>query len=482
VKVSSDILLGPSELTPIELRQLFKKLAFLDGEQNEVKPYRVERGGQIRLPRGAWALLPDHVRYHDDRIRPIRLDALGFDLELDAEGFSGQKAALEAIMQEEQGLVIAQPGFGKTAVALAAFHESQTTALVLVHTEDIFNQWVGYIKRYMPDADVGTIQGSQWRLGDITVGMVQTITRQMTRYRRLAHRFGMVIVDETHHAPAESWEKILNETPAHYRLGFTATESRADGMHPLMRHLIGPVIFKQAFELKVPTKIIPLKSGFQFTYRGRYDWGRLQDALIKNDDRNALIAKTIARQMKKGHSCLVLSRRIEHLEQIHEHLRLALDFDEGWIQLVTTLTGQVPKPRRLKMLKDFRAGEIKCILATQLADEALDVPILSRVFLTYPGKHDGRIIQQVGRALREHDEKNDALIFDVVDDRIGPLRRQWMERKQTYGKLGIKIVRKPNEEDNYVSSAARRRVVSDRIRKRLRTRMGSARNAGRKRP
>jgi superfamily II DNA or RNA helicase len=65
------------------------------------------------------------------------------------------------------------------------------------------------------------------------------------------------------------------------------------------------------------------------------------------------------------------------------------------------------------------------------------------VVLTFPGKHDGRIVQQVGRALREHDLKTEAIIYDIVDDRIGPLRRQWMERKRAYKKMKIKVRKEP---------------------------------------
>jgi superfamily II DNA or RNA helicase len=74
-----------------------------------------------------------------------------------------------------------------------------------------------------------------------------------------------------------------------------------------------------------------------------------------------------------------------------------------------------------------------------LADEALDVPILSRVVLTFPGKHDGRIVQQVGRALREFPDKDDSLIIDVVDDKVRVLGRQAKARESAYRSMRIPI-------------------------------------------
>jgi superfamily II DNA or RNA helicase len=281
--------------------------------------------------------------------------------------------------------------------------------------------------------------------------------------------FGCLIGDEIHHVAAPTWEQIVNLSPSRYRLGFTATVSRADGMQPLMTMLMGPVLQKQKIELKMPTKVIPVKSGFYFGYRGAFDWGELQRRLIGDEKRNAKIAEVAARQMQKGHSVLILSRRIEHLENIKEEMWLPFQGDEGWLQMVQILTGKTPG--RKKIVQDFRDGKIKCLLSTQLADEALDVPILSRVILTYPGKHDGRIIQQVGRALREFPDKDDAIIFDIVDDRIGVLRRQWMERKVAYKKMGIPIQRWKNGDDvTPLNQAQNRRLVNNRIRQRMRRR------------
>lgn len=459
--VSSVIDLQAAELSEREWRKLFASLTFLDKEGHEVKTYKRLNGARVRVPRGAWSMLPDHVLYTDKRVFPKRGSILRYNVELRPE----QKPAWEACIDQEQGLVIAQPGFGKTMIALHVVAAVRTHWIVFVHTQDIFDQWCDYAEKYLRDIKVGKIQGQKWTTGDLTVAMVQTVRDQMPRFRRqYAEKFGGVIVDEAHHSPAESWEIILNNCPARYRLGFTATESRADGMEQLMQHLIGPVVFRQKFELPVPARVVPLKSGLKFAYRGRFDWGPLQEAIVKNEARNKLIAETALRQMKKGRSVLILSRRIEHLERIEAHMGQVPRRD------VTILTGKVVKPKRLRIIESFRQGQIKCLLSTQLMDEAVDVPILSCVILTYPGKHDGRIIQQVGRALRPHDDKTGAVIFDVVDDNIGVLRRQWLERKQTYKKLKIKVKKNKQIEENPVNPQRKAREVSARIRSRMKRR------------
>jgi superfamily II DNA or RNA helicase len=151
--------------------------------------------------------------------------------------------------------------------------------------------------------------------------------------------------------------------------------------------------------------------------------------LVENDARNQQIAEVANEEIRKGNSVLILSRRIEHLERIAGLIR-------GTSEI---LTGKRRRIDRERILAAFRGGKLSCLLATQLADEALDVPRLNRVILTHPGKHEGRLIQQIGRAIRNHPDKDDAVIYDVVDNRVRPLRRQWSQRKQAYKKAGIKV-------------------------------------------
>lgn len=457
--VDSTLHLSAEELSVKEWKRLFTALTFEDAEGREVQAYRILRDGRVQLPRGAWALLPDHVEYEDRRRYP-EADWLGyeFNVELDSKGFSGQQDALRAIGEQEQGLVIAQPGFGKTQVALAFVATNSTPTIVFVHTEDIFNQWVQYAGLAL-DVQIGKIQAGLWQFGQLTIAMVQTVSQDLERYRtKWAQRYGAVVIDEAHHSPARTWEMILNASPARYRIGFSATQGRADGMEPLMQHLVGPVIYRHKFELKVPTRYVPLKTDFYYPYRGPYDWHRMLRALTTDPNRNYIIAKTIHRRLAKGDSVLVLSRQIKHLELINEHMGHDTEM----------LTGKTPKPRRLKMLNEFREGKIKCLLATQLADEALDVPILSCVILTFPGKHDGRIVQQVGRALREHEGKEEAVIIDIFDPKIGVLYRQWKERRRAIKAMKIKI--KKSDEPVQVSRSRERRETTYRLRKRLQRR------------
>ena len=425
------------DLKKSEWEQIFKKLRYLDADGQIWEPWRINlRKRQVILPRGVWQLLPDRIQYRDNRSFP-KMRRLDFTVELDSipegqtKGYKGQRDALAVMFEQEQGLIVRPPGTGKTQIALAFAANVKSRTLVLVHTEDILQQWIEYAGRAIPGTEIGVIRAQTIDPKQITIATVQTFLKLIVAEPEKWQRyFGAVILDEAHHAAASIFEQCLNLLAAKYRFGFTASPTRADKKHPYMGWVIGPVIHKQKFESPVPVKIVPIETDFYYGYRGRWDWGNLLRRLISDEKRNRQIAEVIDAEVEQGNSILILSRRIEHLQNI-----AALTTTDVEILAAAIRT----KAERKEVLADFKAGKIKAVAATQLADEALDVPILSRVVLAHPGKHDGRIIQQIGRGLREHPTKRDAVIYDVVDKRVGILRRQWNQRKQTYKREKIKI-------------------------------------------
>src|SRR4051794_16677172 len=251
--VDSLLRIGTDELTERQWRRLFSDLRYMDDENEIYEPWQImPHKRQVLIPRGAWFLLPDSVVYHDDLVRPAGRE-FDFIAELDAEGFSGQKDALRAMLAQEQGIVIGQPGFGKTDVALAFASCCETPTLILVHTEDILQQSLDRAAAIVPDAKLGVIRGTDLEIGDITVATVQTFPKrlQLKGNDQLKEAFGCVILDEAHHAPASTFDEILNKMPAYFRFGFTATDKRADKKHPYMATVLGPVIFRKKFKSKV---------------------------------------------------------------------------------------------------------------------------------------------------------------------------------------------------------------------------------------
>jgi superfamily II DNA or RNA helicase len=459
--VDNILTLDRDELTRKQWAKLFARLTFTDGEGRDIHCFRVrQRSGTVEIPRGAWYLPEfEHIVYEDRRSCP-RMPDLAFALTLDdiakSKNFKGQSAAVEAMLEQEQGLIVRMPGSGKSQIVLNFVARCETRSIVIVHTQDLIDQWVLYAQRAIPDIDIGVIQGPNYKIGHLTIASVQTLVDYVDFSEpEWWEQFGATIVDETHHAPADTWNLILNNSTSRYRIGVTATEKRADKRDPEVKFLIGPVIHRGEFEPEVPTEVVPVKTGYYFPYRGSFDWQKLVNDLVRNPARNKLIAEHADKEVLAGNSVLILSRRIEQLELIEKEMKT-----NRHVILAASGRANVPRAKRKQLQKDFRRGKVRCVLATQLADEGLDVPRLNRVFLVHPGKAEGRIIQQVGRALRAHTDKVDAKVLDFVDDRVSVLRKQWMWRKQAY--KGMKIpVKKRKRGDNDVLDKIGKRLVQN---------------------
>lgn len=394
----------------------------------------------IEIPRGAWGSLaatvggPQAIEWIDDRNErePV-------DLVPSVELRDYQRTALDRMVTARQGHVVMPCGAGKTVTGLAAICAIGQPALVIVHTKDLLDQWCEQI-RELVGIEPGVYGGGKKHLGEITVATVQTLVRMDAEaLDELASYFGCVVVDEAHHTPASTFQQVLNEIPARYRFGLTATPTREDGLTPLLRMTLGAELFAIDYtelvergHLEQPAiKII--ETGFQYDYFSQEDYQGCMAALCEDPDRNELIADIAAGDALNGHSVLVLSDRVEHCHAIAKSIAAGFLTDLEAPPVV--LTGDVQSKDRAIILEAFKSGQIKILIATTLADEGLDVPRLSRVILAYPGKSVARTTQRLGRLMRLFPGKSAPVLYDLVDKNVIPLWRQARKRINTYQKL-----------------------------------------------
>lgn len=429
------------ELNVREWKKFQSHLQFCPKPNRVVYVWKETRNGYL-VPRGTYVYLPEHVRIEDRRSFP-KLPKLKHKIKLDATEISklyeGQSDAVLSAFEKKQGVILRQPGSGKTNIAVAIIAGVGTRSLVIVHTEDILRQWKRELTKKIPGIEIGTVRQTEETIGHVTLATIQTLFNRdfPTEWWR---QFGLTILDEAHHAPARTFEDILNNSTSRYRLGLTASETRSDSMEPLAYMVIGPIIHEKEFESTVPVTVKRMTTSFTHKFNPvgsqatrRWRWTALIERLVNNLERNQQIADEVDSALDDGRSTLVLSRRIEHLANIKKLMRNK--------SVIMAASGPFKKTKeeREEIITKFRAGKIKCVLATQLADEALDVPILSCVCLAFPGKHSDKILQQVGRGLREHPRKHSVLIIDVVDIKCKVLRSQWHERRQAYMKWSFQI-------------------------------------------
>lgn len=403
-------------------------------------------GEIIELPRGFFDDFSDGMKMmgevldiEDKTAYPVHEEDLGEPINLRP----WQEPQVQAIFDHGQGIIKSPAGSGKTVSTLATIQALKVKALVIVNTKDILWQWQERIHGFWhEDVHIGQVGDGIFDISEtITIATAQTIH---SRYDDLVEagffdEFGFVCLDECHHATAETFNRIIDSFSARYRIGVSATPDKS-GEFALATRVLGPIICDtdpnnvDALQKPIVYKI-PTRFGFDFRGHGgrrsRSNYPQMISALTEDEMRNRLITANILRN--KGHHQLVISKRLNHLENIAEMLKEA-----NFTDPVVTIIGKDDNEHR-RSAKALAEVE-PCVILSTLADEALDIPRLDRLHLIFPQKNTGLITQQVGRVERVHEEKSEAFIFDYCDLNIGPLENQWRKRRfEVYEHRGYTI-------------------------------------------
>ena len=153
-----------------------------------------------------------------------------------------QEAAVRAMLNHDVGVLVAPPGVGKTVAGIYLTAKRTRNTLILVHRQPLLDQWIAQLALFL-DVDPKTIGriggGKSAATGAIDVAMLQSVVRKDS-VADLVAEYGHVVVDECHHVPAVSFERVLTEVRARYVTGLTATPKRRDGQHPIIEMQMGP--------------------------------------------------------------------------------------------------------------------------------------------------------------------------------------------------------------------------------------------------
>jgi superfamily II DNA or RNA helicase len=398
--------------------------------------------GTVHVPRGAIRVVKEQLaRYdlaprlsEDRRSHGERVDPTAGAPELEARDY--QREAVHKLLAASQGLVVLPPGCGKTKLGVAAILTLRVTTLVIVHTSDLADQWMEETRDYgLRPGLVG--DGSADFDAPVVVAIIDSLLPLLERNPSLARRFGFVIVDEAHHAPASTFQRGLRLLPAYWRLGLTATPDREDGLSSLVEWSFGEVLLERSMREMIklghlcPAEIVIVPTGWTWSYDGpeKLRLSTLERELAEDLARNALIADTVAREAKAGETCLVLVRTREHAKELAEMISMR------GVE-ARALTGKTARKQRKTTVGDLREGRLPVACATSLADEGLNLPRLSVIALAAPARAKGATMQRLGRLLRKWPGKKPKLL-DFVDDDVSTLASRATARRRVYLDSGL---------------------------------------------
>ena len=352
-----------------------------------------------------------------------------------------QATAAADLGRHDLGMLVAPPGSGKTVVGCAHIARHQVPTLVIVDRKPLMEQWRDRLVTHLDlnPKQIGQLGGGRAKAtGAVDVAMIQSLARR-DDLTELTAAYGLVIVDECHHVPAVTFERVAREIPVRRWLGLTATPYRRDGLQSMMAMHCGPARHTMTIGTGPVLRTLNLivhetdhetaEEGqhIQTTFRG----------LVEDSQRTAGICDDIAKARDAGRHCLVLTRWTEHLDSITELLAM-----KGIEALV--LQGQMGKKARaavIERLAEHPHGELGLVLAatSSLLGEGFDCPPLDTLFLAFPIKFKGSVVQCVGRVMRPTDTKTRVEVHDYVDVRIPVLARMHAERRRAYASLGFDL-------------------------------------------
>ena len=352
-----------------------------------------------------------------------------------------QDEAVKSLVRACGGILQSKAGSGKTRMGMALICAMGKKTLWLTHTNELLNQSYNAAAEFIDKKLLGKITAGKMNISDgITFATVQTLSK--ADLNALRYEWDMVVVDECHRCSgtvnkATMFSKVLNNLAAQYKYGLSATLHRADGLILCTYALLGGVAYTVPDSV-VNTMRVEIQrkdTGVQISRKcldtdGTLCYAKLINYLAENEKRNYIISNDIEELMQQGHSIIVLSDRVEHLNSLKYTL-------SEWGKLETViLHGKVKKADRELALEQMRNKEKHILLATyQLAKEGLDVPCLDRLLLATPVKDYAIVVQSVGRIARVCEGKGTPVVYDYVDD-IGFLEGMWKKRCTHYRKDG----------------------------------------------
>jgi superfamily II DNA or RNA helicase len=335
-----------------------------------------------------------------------------------------QFEAVGAAWSSDQGYIVAPCGAGKTTIGLEVIRGRAQKALVLVHTRDLAAQWQGAIK-----AQLGA-----WGEANVTVATVQSLWGTAAREPKPLPPHGLLMMDEAHHAPSRCFGEVVGRSTARYRYGLTATPDREDGLGQMLEWTFGACLYtvERSCLLDDGHLIAPrlemVRTGYKpetvYNRAGDLDWTGIVQQLADDQARTDLVATIADGQAHNGHVVLVLTTRVEHAEAVAANLAA-----RGLTAHV--VTGATPAKQRAARLEDVRAGRVRILIATQLADEGLDLPILDVLVLALPSRAFGRTVQRIGRIMRPAPGKGQPVVYDLVDEHAC-CWGQWHRRRKAF--------------------------------------------------
>lgn len=414
----------------------------------------------LLLPRGCEEAVVDFFKSNnvdvriDDKTNPGQRIDVGFKGSL----YEEQQRAIEALEAHRCGTLYATTAFGKTVTAAALIARKKVNTLILVHTKALLDQWRERLEEYLstdfqPEEhhkgrgrrkkfqQFGALSSTESTLNNkIDIALLQSCMSD-NDVKQFVRDYGMVIVDECHHAPAVNFERVLREVTARYVYGLTATPIRKDGHQPIIFMQCGEIRYaadskSQQAQQSFRRLLIPRFTSHRNFKADEGNYAQVIDELIESESRNKQILDDIASNLSEGRTPIILTARTAHVDLLAEECRKICP---NVIRLVGNDSAKA-KREVMEQLSLVPADEPLVVVATgKYVGEGFDLPRLDTLMLALPVSWKGLIAQYTGRLHRNYPGKSETRIYDYIDLRVPICDSMYRKRLHGYKAVGYSI-------------------------------------------
>lgn len=339
----------------------------------------------------------------------------GYDFELKEH----QKQALEALenmrkSHETIALLYHATGTGKTVTAVSDAMRYGKRTLFLAHTHELVEQAAKTFGEMWTSVSVGKYDEAIKQPDAFVVcGSIQSVALNIERFKE--NDFAYIIIDEAHHASAETYQKVLAYFKPEFTLGLTATPERSDDKNILeiFKNTAHKLDIQTAVEIGelVPVRCIRIHTNIDLTKvrfnSVQYNIRDLESKIFV-PERNTLIVDTFLNYVPTKRT-VIFCASVRHAEQIASMIR------ERGVEAYA-VSGTMKSSERKEFLSRFAKGEIKALCACDLLNEGWDCPETEVLFMARPTMSKVLYTQQLGRGMRLAEGKDSLLVFDFVDN------------------------------------------------------------------
>jgi superfamily II DNA or RNA helicase len=342
-----------------------------------------------------------------------------------------QDKAIEASAKKDFGVIVAPPGSGKTIIGLKIVTEKKQPALIIVHRKQLLEQWQERIQAFLgiPKHEIGIIGLGKTKIGKyITIATIQSLSKQIEQIR---NQFGIILVDECHHIPAETFRQTIEKLDTYYLYGLTATPFRKHNDDKLIFAFLGEIISEISttdIENFKHAQVIVRNTNLNIPFNSKTDsFETLSKILVHDSERNKLIVNDIEDELSKGKRIAIITERKEHIDSLYVFLKQSYE--------LITLSGEDSENSRKSKWQNLLQGNFQVLITTgQYFGEGSDLSNINSLFLVYPFSFKGKLIQYIGRVQRSEISPK---IYDYRDVKIDYLNKQFLKRNSYYRQIAM---------------------------------------------